>query len=253
MPLPPGVARFDPAHQRPQPRPFPNAAGYGLEMSPQERARASGYGHPQSALEDCIRAAQDVLAQTMGISQLAPWHAPPPRSRERCLFARAVLNVPAALNPAANAAGLVLAAAQSTIQPITVLTPTANNEPLPIFEMTPRRSSIIRLKSWGITVVNAPDEALATGATGGTVGGLPEPPNAAISSHEVELHQEAAALVTENKTLAVTVRNVTAPLPSATPLLLLFGVCYWEYEVTRYTDDPSKMRLQSGFGPECDR
>jgi len=253
VPLPPGVSRFDPSDQRPQYRPFPNAAGYGMELPPEQQRAVNGYGNPQLSLESCISAAQDIVAGTMGLSQLAPWHTQPPRSRTRCLSARAVLNVPAALNAAANAAGLILAAANSTIVPITVLTPTALNEALPLFELTPTRSTIIRIKSWGISVVNAPDEALQTGASGGTVGGLPEPPNPAISSNEVELHQDATAMITENKTLQVTVRNLTATLANATPLLILFGVCIWEYEVTRYTDDPTKMRLKSGYGAECDR
>jgi hypothetical protein len=233
------------------PRPFGNAAGYGFELTEKQKAEQRAHSHPQLTLESCIRSAREILSSTMSTSQLAPWHTQPQRSRTRCLSARAVLNVNAVTNPAANAAGLVLAAANSTIVPITVLTPGTGNEALPLFTLTPNRSSVIRIKSWGITVVNAPDESLQTGVTGGTVGGPPAPPDPAISSNSVDLHQDATALITENKTLTVTVRNLTAPLPGATPLLILFGICFYEFEVTRYSDDPSKMRLQSGFGPDC--
>lgn len=250
MPLPPGVSQFDPAAYRREPRPFPSAAGYGLEAPPGTFQPS----HPVLSLQACIQAAQACLASTMQQSSLAPWHTQPQRSNTRCEFARAVLNVPAAVNAAANAAGLVLAAANSTIVPITVLTPTAANEPLTFFTLSPEaRAQMLRLKSWGITVVNAPDEALRTGVVGATVGGVPSPPNPSISSHVVELQQDATAMVNENKTLEVTVQNLTTPLASATALLIFFGVCWWEYDMTRYTDNPNKMRLQSGFGPECHR
>ena len=184
----------------------------------------------------------------MSTSDLAPWIYPPPRSHYRCQFVQAVLNVPAAMSAAANAGGLTLAAALGTITPITVLTPTAA-ERVTLTTITPEaRSKSLKLFSWGITVANAPDEALEVSVTGGTRGGLPSAPNPSISSHAVELHQQAHAIITENKTIDIQIRNLTQGGAAPTALHVQVGFCFWEFPVDRFTDDTNANRLRGGYG-----
>ncbi len=188
----------------------------------------------------------------MGVSELAPWIYPSYRSSYSCEFAQAVLNVPAAVNAAANAGGLTLAAALSTIVPITVLTPSAGPgfaDAQQLASISPdTRSKVLKLRSWGISVVNAPDEALEVTVIGGTAGGVPSPPNPEISSPTVELHQPAHAIVTENKPIRVLLRNRTQGGAAPTALHVRFGFCFWEFPVDRFTDDAYSTRLRGGWG-----
>ena len=246
MPVPPGSPDFQhvaaPLRHR-----FPagGAPGYGLKPSEPD-------AHPALSLERCIEAAQRVLSDTMSTSNLAPWIFPPYRSAYRCLFVRAILNIPAAVDAGANAGGLVLAQAQSTIVPITVLTPSVPpgfiDRQLLARIAPDTRSKVLKLRSWGITVANAPDEALEVIVRGGTAGGVPSPPNPSISSHPRELQQDAHAIVTEDKAITVEVRNLTQAGTAPAALLILFGFCFWEFPVDRFTDDSQSTRLRGGWG-----
>ncbi len=256
MPIPGGIQPYqnDPKNRmylspRPGIPPAPPMPGYGLERKVPPLPQWSS--NPIAELEKCISAFARVYEQTLGTSDLAPWVHPPYRSRTRCQSVRAILNVPAALNAAANAAGIALAAAHSTIVPIPVLTPAvapAFTDAQLLFSIASQRGFVIKVKSWGVDVVNAPNEALEVLVSGGSAGGVAEAPNPAISSALVELHQKADSIITENKLLEIRVRNRTQALPVATPLLLEFGICFWEFPVDRYTDNKDTTRLNGGYG-----
>ena len=214
--------------------------GYGLP-NPQ----APGPMNPRLMLEECLEALRTAF-DGKDYSPV-PWVSPGYRAADRCDFVRAVVNIPAAIDPIANAAGLVLAAANSTLQPITVLTPTgAASNPVTLFTLTVPRGSVLKVRSWGITVVNNAPEAITVLVRGGTAGGLSSPPNPNISSHQTELHQPAHMILTEDKTLDLQISNVS---PDA--LLLNFSICYWLFPVTNYTDDPRTTRLTPGYGERC--
>jgi len=246
MPLPPATRWDTPGPARGFAPRVGSYRGYGIE--PEHREADLANLSPILTLEKCIEAYTQVLSSVESTSDIVPWLFPPFRSKYRCLFFRAVLNVPLAVNAAANAAGLTLAAANSTIAAITVLTPVLA-EPLLLFTVRPEtRSEVVKLVSWGINVENAPDEALAVSLQGAAAGGLPAPPDPAISDPHVELHQGADAIIMEDKSIQVFVRNVTQTLASPTPLLITFGVCFYQYPVTRYQDSKNGAQLRTGFG-----
>lgn len=257
MPLPGGVASgFQPGQNRPVTRPFGNAAGYGMELPPHQRVQ----GNPQLSIEQCIEAIRDIYEGAVSTSDFAPWQRVPYRGRRRCRLVTAVLQVPAASgNPAATAAGVALQTANSQFlpTPIPLLDPTAGGGPITgsvqLFTFKPEaRSKELKVESWGVSVLNGPDTALQVGVTGGTAGGLPDPPNPGLSSHQVELHQPAEAIVTENKEITITARNLSLGFPGQeTPLLVKLGVCWWEFPVDRYVDSRKQSVLRGGYGTTC--
>jgi hypothetical protein len=256
MPFPPNGFLFDPRQAEGFKQPFGNSAGYGMEL-PVEAQRQLAQrlaSEPSLSIEKCIAAVRDVLSATLTTAELAPWLAVPFRGQRRTSpLIRAVLNVSAAINPAANAAGIALAAANSTIAPVLLLTPVAN-EPLDLFTVTCERSHTVKLDTWGVSVINAPPEALVTGVRGATVGGMPDPPRPGVCTHQVEMHQHAEGLISEGKNVTVTVQNLTNAIGApATPLLVYFAVSWWLFPVNRWMDNKEDTKLRSGFGTECKR
>lgn len=218
-----------------------NYAGYGLE--PAQKPLISQ--PPRQVVKGCIDAAREAFNDR--VFEPVPWVDPPYRGIDQCTFVRAVVNIPAAVDPVANAAGLVLAAAQSTIVPITVLTPTgASTGAVTLFTLTPPNSHVIKVRSWGITVVNNAPEAVRVLVQGGSAGGLASPPDPFMSSYLIGGQQPAHMILTADKTLTVQLSNLS---PDA--LLIYFGICYWQFPVTHYTDDPRTTKLTPGFQEPC--
>lgn len=255
MPLPPSELHFDPHDVRTYKRAFGDGSGYGFNLPPEVAARIQQNlaQNPTGAVEGCLRALGELLENTIQTADQLPWVAAPYRAVEKTATVRAVINTPAAVSAAANAAGIVLAAAQSTYVTVTPVTPTVAGGLVDLLTITAPQSSMIRLKSWGCSVINAPSEALATSASGGTVAASkPSGPDPISSSYLVQGHQPAFVLIPPSKTLTIQGRNLSDLVPaSATPLLVYVSACWWEWPVTRWEDSPKKSRLRSGYGLGC--
>ena len=204
---------------------------------------------PPDALVDCLRSMQSILGDTLQLTDFAPWIHPPYRSRYLCYDSRAVISTTVAYNAPTNAAGIVLAAANSTFVPCPLLEMRGASDWQTIFTFDVPESHIARFKSWGISNENGPPEQIDVSVMAGTVGGEPEPPNPTISSYEVPNHQPTFFLVQDSQELQV---RVVLRDPTQGPALVKFGVCLWTFPVTKRTDSREDARLRDvGFGLDC--
>lgn len=203
---------------------------------------------PTQALEECLRSAVDLLEDTLQISDLAPWIHPPYRSAYYCKDVRAVVSTTAGVNAVTNASGIALAAANSTFVALTPLEMESAAKPVTIFTLKTPTSSAIRVASWGIANLTGPPEQVEIRVKAATTYGTPGPPNPGISGAQVSDHQPTFFLMQGGQDLEVQVRlrDVTQG-----PALLRFGICYWEYPISKRTDSRDKTRLRSGYGTGC--
>lgn len=223
-------------------------AGYGLTLPNGPGGCPPG---PQQALEDCVRAAQQLLEQTIQIADPVPWQAPPFRSMYRNEHKQAVLSTTAAFNAATNAAGIALRAANSVGGALAytpdLLEMGSATDFKTIFELHPPQAKVARVVSWGISPGSIGAMNLAVKVFGATLSGPPSPPNPFLSGHEVSDHQPTFFLVQPDQvfTVQVALRDVTAPT------LVDFGVCYYLFDVTKRVDSKEGMLLKSGYGMDC--
>lgn len=221
-------------------------AGYGIpDPVP---AIEAGKG-PVRSIKEALQAAQEALEDTLFEVDLVGWRAPPFRSQCWYDTRRTVLNIGAAVNAGANAGGLALVAANSTIAPLNPLVQTttaAGQQFFDLWRIKVTESTVVVVDSWGITCVNAPPEALATRLRGTSVGGFGSPPKPASSGNAADQLQPTHHVVTGNKEFAVQIGNVVDTMA----LFVEFAVYYWQFPVTRTTDEKKKMKLKPGFGAE---
>lgn len=216
----------------------PGGTGKGSRSQPQ---------HPVTTIEECLRAAQQALKETKLSVQQVPWHKPPYRARTEPTLVRAVINIDAAVDAAANAAGLLLVTAQQTYKNLDLSGATAGAT-LPqwfdLWSAVPNDSEAIVIQSWGITCVNLPPEALNVRISGHADGGKPTPPNPRLSSYQADQLQQVNAIVAPNKPLTVQI----SPVLNTAALLVYFSVSYYRFPVTKYQDGEKGLNLETGFG-----
>jgi hypothetical protein len=109
------------------------------------------------------------------------------------------------------------------------------------------RSHMVRVKCWGIDVLNGPPEALQVRVSTSSTGGAPSPPDPSLSGHEHYRHQDTFLLLQGDQTAEIDVLlNDTT-----NPLALEIGVCYWIYPVTKRTDTREGTHFKGGYGTDC--
>jgi hypothetical protein len=207
---------------------------------------------PESALEECVRAAQHLLSDTIQRHEKVPWIEPPYRARFECKHVQGVLTTTAGVNGPTNAAGTLMIAA-NTVPGSTSFTPvtlemTAVDSYRPLFELEPQQGFMCRIKSWGITANVAGPKSVLIRLKAATVGGTPTPPDPFLSNYQVPQHQDTFVILQPKQKLTVEValRDVTAG-----PVLLDFGICYWFWPINKRTDQREGAILRSGYGVDC--
>jgi hypothetical protein len=219
-------------------------AGYGFDPG--------GHGcppHPVEALVECLRAMQQVLEDTLQIADLASWIHPPFHAKWVNGRVRAVISTTVGLNAVTNAAGLALQAANSSIVAVPIFEMTSATDGQAIFQVTPPRSHMARIASWGISVEGGPPELVQVRVKAPSQGGLPTAPDPFLSSHESSQQQPTFLILQENQQLTIEVLlNVTTM-----PALINFGISYWQWPITRRTDTKEGASFRSGYGVECRR
>lgn len=226
----------------------PPGAGYGL--APAQEPCPSG--DPQFALKECIRAAQQLLEDTIQRAESVPWEHPPYRARWVCDFVQVVLAPTAALNPVGAAAGAAILAANTlagppAYAPTLVPIPAAGSFQT-IYQVSPPQGNMIRIASWGIDSGNVAPRFVAMGIQAATVGGPPSPPNPFSGGAEAAEQEPTFALLQpdQNLRLTATLRDLN------TAALLDIGVCYWIWPVNKRVDSRQGTILRSGYGTGCD-
>jgi len=223
-----------------------------------ERDRFSGYGFPGTgpdcppdpgdAIAECIRAAREILEGTLQLSEIAPWTTEPFRAHTENEHVQAVLSTTAALNPAINAAGIALQAANTVGANVPLLLEmSAVGEYVTLYELRPAQTFMARVKSWGLSAGLAGPKAVGVTLRGATVGGVPTPPNQFLSSYPVNQHEPVFVLMQPDQTLAVRVRLEVL----VSPVLLDFGICTYHWPVNKRKDTPKGAILRSGYGADC--
>jgi hypothetical protein len=230
-------------------------AGYGL---PDERPLPQVY--PAGSLAEAIRDAKKVLEGTLFTTDFASWQKPPYKSVYFTDYRRTILNIDAAVNAGANAAGVAINAAETTFAPLNPPMRTTVGAGLlqfgtladALWSRKTNDSMVMVVESWGIECVNAPDEALAVRLNGNPLGGLGTggggTPNPATSTAQAAGHQRTKLIVAPNQVLAVQIGNVT----NLTPLFVKFSVSGWIFPVTRFVDKKEQMQVRPGYGVECE-
>lgn len=204
---------------------------------------------PHKALEQCIRAAQQALEDTLQTSDLASWIHPPYRARYISDHARAVVSATSGFDSGTNAAGSVLQAANNAIAACQLLEQSSATDYKTIWNFQVPSSYILRVATWGVTVVNHVPEALSVQIVSGSSGGLSQPPDAFLGGHETDRQQPTFLLVQGGQTLTINVLNNDV---TNAPLLVHFGITGWLFPLTKRMDDPKSVaRLRSGIGLSC--
>lgn len=219
-------------------------AGYGFDQA------RNCPPTPVDELGRCVEAMKQIMADVIQMADIVPWIHPPFRSRFLCDPVTAVLSTTVGFNPATNAAGLALVAA-NTVPGVPPFVPTLLEMPaagtfLPLFSLNPPPSQPIRIKSWGISSSGGPKSVLIR-IKASTVGGAPTPPDPLLSSHQVSQHQDTFVVLQPDQSLVVEVslRDTTAPV------LIDFGICYWIWQTNKRIDTREGMVLRDGYSLEC--
>lgn len=223
-------------------------AGYGINLPGSQCPP-----RPEDALIECIRAMQQILKDTLQISDLAPWIHPPFRARSFSDFTRTIVSTTVALNAGVNAAGVALQAA-NTVPGAPALVPaleemSAAGEFQTIFEFSNPINVATRVSTWGITVNNVvPEGVLIKVSAGSVAGGPPSAPNPLLSSAEFSSHEPVFLLVQGKQTVQIQValRDVTG-----SPAVIDFGITAWSWPVRNRDDSPEGLISRSGYGLDC--
>jgi hypothetical protein len=197
----------------------------------------------------CLESLSRMLESTLAISDLAPHIHPPFGSRSFFGIRRAVINVPAAFDAAANAAGIALAAANG-IAPGSILTPTTVAPPFgPVLfsnHQTPPGFAAI-FKSWGMTVENSfPAAARMTIENQGPNTGSAAPSGITSGAAYTD-HQPTMVIVPDNRRLDFFVEN----LDTGSPILVTFSIYGWQIPIRRYEEDLKSLIPQPGYSDDC--
>jgi hypothetical protein len=221
----------------------------------------------------CLKSLGQLLKATLSTSVSYPSEKPPFRSRSLCQVTRTVVNVPAAFDPAANAAGNALAAAAGALTGVVTdaliggsgptgqsqnldqvqnLTPTALAppfDPIPVWQYRTPQGYAAIWKSWGLTVETGDPLGARTsarvegGPNTGSVG-----PNPLTSGALKFLHQPTTIILPENKLLQVLVQN----LDVNSPMLVTTSVCGWLIPIRQWKDKPESLVPEAGYGIDCE-
>jgi hypothetical protein len=205
---------------------------------------------PGDALEECVRAAQQVLANTHQRFQKMPWIDPSFRARPlQCDHRQVVLSTTVGFNAATNASGILLAAANTSPGfPVPLLEMDADNDGQPIFDVEPQQGYMIRVVSWGVSFGPSGPKSVTLRAKGSTVGGTPNPPSAFVSGYQASSHQDAFFILQPKQ--KVTIEAVLND-PTAGPVLIDFAACFWLWPINKRMDSPEGTILRSGYGVDC--
>jgi hypothetical protein len=226
----------------------------------QQASRYKGYGFappgsgcppsPGDALEECVRAAQQVLANTTQRYQKMPWIDPSFRARPlQCDHRQVVLSTSATFNAATNASGLLLQAANEAPGfDVALLEMDSGTDAQPIFSIEPQQGYMARIKSWGVSFGPSGPKAVTLRAKGSTVGGSPNPPSPFVSGTPADQHQDAFFILQPKQT--VTIEAVLND-PTAGPVLIDFAACFWLWPINKRMDSPEGSILRSGYGVDC--
>jgi len=222
------------------------------------RDRFAGYGFagpgptcppdPDDAIGECIRAARQILAETIQLGELVPWTTEPYRARTVNDHVQAVLTTTAAFNAANHAAGLALQAANTTagFTPLLLQMGSATDSQ-PLFTFKPSQTNMERIKSWGLSAGAAGPKVVLAKVLGTTVGGPPSPPNQFMSSYPIPQQEPVFAVLQPEMELVVTVTLTDF----TSPVLLDFGFCAYLWPVNKRKDNREGAILRSGYSLEC--
>lgn len=230
----------------------------------QARAQAKGMGslgapcppkppQPEDALYECIQALQQILKDTLQISEPVPWVHPPFRARTVSKHVRVILSVTAGVDAAVNAAGLALQAAL-TVPGTPPYVPAlvemdAASDYQTIFEYVAPTNITTRFSSWGVTVNNVAPEGVVFKVNGGTLAaGPPDAPDPLLGSSDVPGHQPLFVLVQGKQSFALqaVLRDVTS-----SPAVIDFGIQGWNWPVRNDVDSPEGVIPRTGYGLDC--
>lgn len=239
-----------------KPKPMPS------RQASQEPVDYSGYGFPfpgvgcppdpSKALEECVRAAQQVLGDTTQRHEKLPYIDPPYYARWECKHVQAVLSTTAAFNGATNAAGVLLQAAETVpgtppyTPPLLEMSDITDFQAL--FTLEPQFGFMARIKTWGIDANASGPKSIRVRLQGATAGSLPTPPDPFLSSYPATEQQETFVILQSKQKLVV---EVALRDETAGPVLIDFGICYWFWPVNKKTDSRDGTVLRSGYGTDC--
>lgn len=223
----------------------PTYAGYGL---PDARTLTDRF--PVTSNKDAIEDARKILSDTLLTIEPSAWIAPPFKSKYYTDSRRTILNIDAAVDAAANAAGLAIQTAETqfvALNPaISTTTGAGTGQFFTLWSKAVPNGHLMVIESWGVQCVNAPPEAVAVRIPGGvgTIGGLASPPNPAVSDEQVVNHQKTKYIVGPDETFVVEMGNVV----NTTPLFVVFSVGYWTFPVTRFVGKKEQAKNVPGYG-----
>jgi hypothetical protein len=228
-----------PGVQRPGPRPEDWPRGYTAQDA--AALRTPGFN-------DCDESRRQLEEETVFNAVSAPHHEPPFNARSVIRTFRAVINVPAAFDAAANAAGIALAAAEGVIVAVPLLTPTVAVPPFGAVQVASITTPPGHATVWrrgGILVANSRPEAgrFELTASGGPNTSPDGPTNLSSSSLTSE-REDVLVIVPENRALMLRVEN----LDTASPILVTITVSGWTLPFTGYTDDVRGLYPRRGYG-----
>lgn len=215
-------------------------------------ARPSQPGSPASAgsrsqsgcapVDPCQQQYFDQLNRELPSSDVPPNFYPPIDARILTLGpARAVLNVPAAIDPDANLAGTNLQVAQSAFGAVAI---DASGNPFVIFQGPTQQGHVLVVSRWGLTVnVGDPTAAQVTVNIGGPATAT-NPPSPIISGAAMDLQQPAGFIIPDGKSFTVSVKN----LDTHSPMMVTFAGVGWIMPRNYTPDDPRSLLRRAGFG-----
>jgi hypothetical protein len=238
-----------PFHEQQGPIGFPpvqRPQGHGRSYQPVDPNVPGGYP-PFPQFDDCMVGLRALLEETLLNAVAAPHHEPPFNARSVEQTVRAVINVPAAFDAAANAAGIALAAAEGVIVTVPVLTPALAVPPfgaVQVLALTTPGGHVTVYRKVGVLVQNSRPEAARVEVVATGPNASPDAPTNLSSGILPNERRPILAIVPENRELLVRVEN----LDTASPILVTVVVEGWTLPVTRFTDDLRGLYPRMGFG-----
>jgi hypothetical protein len=207
----------------------------------------------------CMESLRQLLEHTLTTADLAPHVHAPFHSNSICFDCQAVINIDAADNAPANAAGIALHAVQNKFSPappapqdVEIVTAPAGTPSAPV---TLPGSCIYNsgsgyvtvIKSWGADVLNNVPNSVKIRANILGVNDVSTPPLPSISSAQQEEQQPTMVIIKDNGSLSFTVQN----LDPGTAALIQISWCGWRIPVRRFENTLKSMMSKPGYGADC--
>ena len=208
---------------------------------------------PESAIQDCLRAAQGILEDTIQIHSAVPWAAPPFRARHRLEHIQTILSTDAGTDAGTNAGGVLMLAA-NTVAGTPAYAPTLQEMTsalgfLEIFRLEPPQGYMARIKTWGIGYgLAGPASTLLQLKASTVAAAAPPPPNPFVSSFQADLQEDTFVILHPGQKLVIEarLRDITAG-----PVMIDFGILYWTWPINKRTDSPEGAILRAGYKADC--